>query len=85
MEKIDRWLVTAVDYGKCCSGKAVLLGAFKTKADAEEYLKNDIDSWYSRHLDEGAEVDYVKMSARLKSDPETKCEWQIHQQKIEVC
>ena len=41
MNKI--YVVTAVDVGDSCDGHARVLGAFKSKDDAKNYVRNDME------------------------------------------
>ena len=42
MNTITRYIVTGIDTGDSCDGRARVLGAFATKEEAKAYVENDI-------------------------------------------
>ena len=76
MKKI--WIVTAVDSGETCDGKARALAACKTQEEAFAFARADIEKWADDRAGENIEVDFDKLSA---SYPGTNfgCEWNVEE------
>lgn len=76
------WIATVVDYGETCDGKARVLDVCKTKEEAEEVVRNDIEKWADDHAGEGVEVDFDKMSAHFDYNTDDGCEWNIEEVEV---
>lgn len=74
---MKKYIVTAVDYGETCNGKAEVLGAYNFYDDALNFVHADIEIWCDVYAGESIECDFDKMSAHFTHDPETRCEWNI--------
>lgn len=74
---MEKWIVTAVDYGDNCDGKARVVAICSSKEYAMEYIRNDIEEWADRYAGENIEVDFERMSARF-TDSDRGCEWNFH-------
>lgn len=74
-----KFVVTVVDTGDSCDGKARTLKVCNTKEEAKAYVIEDMDHWISNHKDEGIEYDYAKMSAYFDYDTNSGCEWNIEE------
>lgn len=79
---MKRWIVTCVDCGETCDGKARTLGVFKEREEARAFVRNDIERWADDHAGEGIEVDFDKMSATYDYDTGNGCEWNIEEVEI---
>jgi isoleucyl-tRNA synthetase len=79
---MKRWIVTCVDCGETCDGKARTLGVFKEREEARAFVRNDIERWADDHAGEGIEVDFDKMSATYDYDTDNGCEWNIEEVEI---
>ena len=77
-----RWIVTAVDHGETCDGKARVLKVCNTKEEAEAYVHADIESWANERDGEDIEVDFDKMSAHYEYNHDNGCEWNIEEVEI---
>lgn len=64
------YVVTYIDSGETCDGKPRCAGVYKTRQEAEAYVKSDIESY----SDMGYDVDYDSMSCE-----EAQCEWNIEE------
>jgi hypothetical protein len=62
------YVVTYIDTDDTCDGKPRCAGIFKTRLEAEIYVKSDIESY----ADMGYDVDYEHMSS-------DHCEWNIEE------
>lgn len=71
------YIVTAVDYGETCNGKARVLEICDTYEEAHNFVCDDIENWCDFHAGENVECDFDKMSAWFTHDTETRCEWNI--------
>lgn len=80
------WIVTAVDYGDSCNGKARVIGAFKSFDEAKEYVKQDMQDYIDANGEEDDfDCNFDKMSISLADcdiDDIFGCEWNIEE--IEV-
>ena len=74
---MEKWIVTAVDYGDNCDGKARVSAICSSEEGALEYIRNDIEEWADRYAGENIEVDFERMSARFR-DSDRGCEWNFH-------
>ena len=74
-----KFVVTVVDTGDSCDGKARTLKVCNTHEEAKAYVIEDMDQWISDHKDEGIEYDYAKMSAYFDYDTNSGCEWNIEE------
>ena len=82
MKSTEKWIVTAVDHGDTCDGKARVLCVCATKEEAEAYVRADIESWADERAGEDIEVDFDKMSAHYEYNTDNGCEWNI--EKVEI-
>jgi len=73
------WVVTAVDYGETCDYKARVLEICKTREEAEKYVREDMDHYVTDASRDDFHVDYGWMSASLKNNPDSGCEWNIEE------
>lgn len=69
------WIVTAVDHGETCDGKARVLAICHSEDEAKAYIRNDMEEWADQRAGEGVEVDFDKMSAHYDYDSDEGCEW----------
>ena len=60
-------------------GKARVLGVFKTREEAKNYVDEDIKEWIDQRADEGCECDFDKMAAWYDYDSSQRCEWNIEE------
>lgn len=80
------FVATYVDVGETCDGKARVLGIYRTKAEALEAVKDDMENWQSANDEdfEGEEngvtatIDVDRMSGSL-NDGEAGCEWNVEE------
>lgn len=75
---MKKWIVTAVDYGETCDGKARVLQVCATKEEAKNWVRNDIETYADDHAGENVKVDFDKMSASF-GDRDAGCEWNIEE------
>lgn len=80
-KKEYRWVVTAVDSGDSCDGKARVLKCFRTKKAAENYVEKDMEGFVADSDCMGLEVDYGRMSAHTK-DYHYGCEWSVERVQV---
>ena len=73
-KKEYRWIVTAVDTGESCDGKARVLKCFKTEKAARNYIRRDMEGYVADAEGMDLETDYGRMSSRTK-DCNYGCEW----------
>lgn len=73
------YIVTAVDHGAACSGKAIVIDVLNTEMLASAVAKNDMLRWAERN---NADVNFDLMSAVSRDDPDYRCEWRVHEQTI---
>lgn len=80
------WIVTAVDYGDSCDGKARTLGTFKTYDEAKAYVDEDIRHWGDDTIrcGQNVECDFDKMSAWDNDDDTIRCEWNIEEIEVDA-
>lgn len=82
--KVKLWIVTAVDHGETCDGKARVLETCKSKEEAEAFVRADIENWADERAGEGVEVDFDKMSAHYDYNTGIGCEWNIEPVTVDV-
>ena len=80
MNKI--YVVTAVDVGDSCDGHARVLGAFKSKDDAKNYVRNDMEDLCDQLANTGIGVDFDKMEIVNESE-DTVCCWSISEVEVQ--
>ena len=84
---MKRWIVTVVNYeSECnCNGKARVLGVFKTREEAKNYVDEDIREWVDSNTGDicGCECDFDEMSAWYDYDGSQRCEWNIEEVEID--
>lgn len=79
------WIVTAVDYGETCDGKARVLSVCNTEDEAKTYVKADIEKWADEHAEYDIEIDFDKMNAYIPSwgyGVDTGCDWNIEEVEV---
>ena len=81
MNKI--YVVTAVDVGDSCDGHARVLGAFKNKDDAKNYVRNDMEDRCDQLTDSGIIADFDKMELVNWSDKDPVCCWSIAEVEVQ--
>ena len=79
MNKI--YVVTAVDVGDSCDGHARVLGAFKSKDDAKNYVRNDMEDMCDQLANTGIRVDFDKMEI-VNDGEDTVCCWSISEVEV---
>lgn len=77
--KNSQFVVTAVDYGETCDGKARVLKCCDTKEEAQQYVRSDIEKWADDRAGENIIVDFDKMNAYYKDNDNNGCEWNIEE------
>ena len=81
-----KFLVTAVDSGSTCNGKADLIACCDSYDEAVEYMRSDMQDWADQRAGMPIVVDFDKMSARYDwktLDDSDGCEWNIHEISID--
>ena len=81
MNKI--YVVTAVDVGDSCDGHARVLGAFKNKDDAKNYVRNDMEDKCDQLANAGIRADFDKMEIANWSDNDLVCCWSIDEVEVQ--
>ena len=76
------WIVTAVDHGDSCDGKARVLGVFKNDIEARNYVDGDIFDWVERYCEDGVKCDFDKMAVWSDCDDSIRCEWNIEEAEV---
>lgn len=77
---MKRWIVTCVDYNDSCDGKARVLGSFKTKDEAVNYITEDIKEWCDERAGLDIVCDFDDMSVSYGDD---RCEWNFEEIEID--
>lgn len=75
---MKKFIVTAVNSGKTCDGKARVLAVCNTREEAKAFVQTDIETWAYERAYEGIEVDFCKMSAHYNYNDDG-CEWNIEE------
>lgn len=78
------FVVTYVDYGETCDGKARVLAVCKSLDTAKDIVKNDIEDWANIHASESIEVDFDKMCVYCCNNADDRCEWNISECNVEI-
>ena len=81
------FIVTAVDYGETCDGKARVLDICKTKEEAQAVVRNDMEKWADDRAGMSIIVDFDKMSAKYiweTLDDGDGCEWNISEHDLDT-
>lgn len=81
MNKI--YVVAEVDVGDSSNGRARILGAFKRKDDAKNYVRNDMEDRYDKLADSGIIADFDKMELVNWSDNDLVCYWSIEEVEVQ--
>lgn len=79
---MKKFIVTAVDSGETCDGKARVLEVCNTRKEAEAFVKADIEHWADERAGMPIVVDFDKMSAKYNwetLDDADGCEWNIEE------
>ena len=80
MNKI--YVVTAVDVGDSCDGHARVLGAFKNKDDAKNYVRNDMEDLCDQLANTGIVVNFDQMKIVNESE-DIVCCWSISEVEVQ--
>jgi hypothetical protein len=75
--KMKKYIVTAVDYGETCDGKARVLEVCNTKDEAKAFVCADIEQWVDERAGENIVVDFDKMIVSVMDGTDNGCEWNI--------
>ena len=78
---MKKFIVTAVNSGKTCDGKARVLAVCNTREEAKAFVQADIEEWVNEQAGAGeyVEVDFDKMSAHYAYNNDNRCEWNIEE------
>ena len=79
---MKKYIVTAVDHGETCDGKARVLEVCDTKDEAIAFVRADIEQWADERAGESIVVDFGKMSAHHTDNADNGCEWNIESRDI---
>ena len=82
---ITRYIVTCVDRGESCDGRARVLKICTSKEEAQQYVRADIQEYHEddeRINGVKVERDFDRMEASLDND--TGCTWNIEEKQIEL-
>lgn len=82
--KIKLWIVTAVDHGETCDGKARTLETCKSKEEAKAFVRADIEKWADDRATEDIYVDFDAMAAGYNCNAAEGCEWNIEERTLDV-
>jgi len=75
------WIVTAVDIGDSCDGKARVIGAYNDEQKARDFITADMEGYVNDAEGMNLEVDYGKMTAHTHSY-EYGCDWNIEEVEV---
>ena len=81
---VKLWIVTAVDHGETCDGKARVLETCKSKEEAEAFVRADIEKWADDRATEDIYVDFDAMAAGYNCNADEGCEWNIEERTLDV-
>jgi len=81
---IKLWIVTAVDHGETCDGKARVLEVCKSKEEAKAFARSDIEKWADDRAAEDIYVDFDAMAAGYNGNADEGCEWNIEERLLDV-
>ena len=76
---MKKFIVTAVNSGKTCDGKARILVVCNTREEAKAFVQADIETWADEREGEDIEVDFDKMRAHYAYNNGNGCEWNIEE------
>ena len=76
---MKKFIVTAVDVGETCDGKARVLAVCSTREEAKAFVQADIEEWVNERAGECVKVDFDKMSAHYAYNNDNGCEWNIEE------
>jgi len=82
---MNKFIVTAVDYGETCDGKARVLVVCSTREEAKAFVRADIEKWADERAGMPIVVDFDKMSAKYNWETLNDtdgCEWNIEEIEI---
>ena len=82
MNKIERYVVTVVDNGESCDGRARVLGCFKTEDEAKAYVRNDMENVRNYMAGCIENCDFDEMTIISEND-DARC-WNIEKVEIEL-
>lgn len=77
------WIVTYVDNGETCDGKARVLDVCKSKEEAAATVRNDIEQWCDNHAGENYTVDFDRMRTYFSENCDG-CEWNIEERTLDI-
>lgn len=80
---MKRWIVTEVDSGDTCDGKARVLAVCTTEEEARAFVRNDMEERVDDATDDEGScsydvVDFDKMSLSTHTG-ENSCEWNVEE------
>lgn len=78
--KMIRFIVTAVDYGDSCDGKARIIFTTNNKDEAKKFVYEDMKLWCKNYQDLDYKCDFDDMSTSYNNN---MCEWNIEEVQIE--
>ena len=82
---MKKFIVTVVDSGETCDGKARVLAVCSTREEAKACVQADIEKWADDRAGMPIVVDFDKMSAKYNwetIDNADGCEWNIEEVEI---
>jgi len=78
---MEKWIVTAVDYGDSCDGKARVLGVCDSQEEAEAYVRNDMEDLVDNATDDDGNCSYETVDfdgmCVYTYNRENGCEWNV--------
>lgn len=78
--KMIRFIVTAVDYGDSCDGKARIIFTTNNKDEAKKFVYEDMKLWCKNYQGLDYKCDFDDMSTSYNNN---MCEWNIEEVQIE--
>lgn len=83
MNKITRYVVTAVDCGDSCDGHPSCLGVFSTEDDAKNYVRNDMEDRCDQLAGCDIKADFDRMEI-LDTCDQPICQWSVDEAEVDV-
>ena len=74
-----KYIVTVVDYGESCDGKARVLEVCNTRDEAKSFVQNDIEEACDRYAGCDIVCDFDKMEIRTQKDDDLVSAWNIEE------
>ena len=81
---MKKWVVTFVDYGETCDGKARTPKICNSKEEAQAWVRNDMEAWADKYAGEDITVNFDGMSACFNDDSCQGCEWNVEEVDINI-